>query len=126
MTPAEESQSDAGSWQPYLRGSAGSASPTVRPRLLPEPGSGTLGGMAARLPKKEGDSLGPPWTVVFVEALVALAVMNVAHWLVPLPGNWDLIVWIGVGAPLAAWIHRFNKARYGAATRPPLWASRRR
>ena len=74
----------------------------------------------------EDGSLGPPWLVIVVQVAVALALVQGAHWLIPLPGHWDLIVWIGVGAPLAAAIHRFNKARYGAATRPPLWDSRRR
>lgn len=82
--------------------------------------------MASPPPESADGSLGPPWSVIVVQAVVALALIRVAHWLVPLSGQWDLIVWIGVGGPLAASIHRFNKTRYGAATRPPLRASRRR
>lgn len=78
-------------------------------------------GMAPTPLKHEGSPVGPPWLVIVVQLAVVLALISVAHWLVPLPGNWDLIVWIGVGVPLAAAVHRFNKARYGAATRTPLW-----
>lgn len=75
---------------------------------------------------KRGGSVGPPWLVVVAQVAVVLALIQGVLWLASLPGNWDLIVWIGMGVPLAAAIHRFNKARYGAATRPPLWDSRRR
>ena len=69
----------------------------------------------------ESGSVGPPWSVIFVQLVVWLAILRVALWQVPLQGQWDLVVWIGVGAPLAWAAHRYNKARYGAATRPPLW-----
>ncbi|WP_419929440.1 hypothetical protein [Candidatus Poriferisocius sp.] len=75
---------------------------------------------------KKSDSLGPPWLVILVQIVVALAILRVALWLIPLSGQWDFVVWIGVGVPLAAAAHRFNKARYGAATRAPLWAGRKR
>ena len=63
--------------------------------------------------------------MVIVQDPLVIAVIRGAHWLIPLSGHWDLIMWIGVGAPLAAAIDRFNKAHFGAATRPPLWDSRR-
>ena len=74
----------------------------------------------------QSGSLGPPWLVVVVESVVVIAILRVALWLVPLSGQWDLVVWLGVGVPLAAVAHRFNKARYGAATRPPLWSGKKR
>ena len=75
---------------------------------------------------KKSDSLGPPWLVILVEIVVALAILRAALWLVPLSDQWDFVIWIGVGVPLAAAAHRFNKARYGAATRAPLWSGKNR
>jgi hypothetical protein len=75
-------------------------------------------------PGKGSGPLGPPWLVIFIQAVVFLAILRVALWLVPVPGQWDFVVWIGVGAPMAAVFHRFNKARYGAATRAPMWAKK--
>ena len=82
--------------------------------------------MASSESVKKGDSLGPPWLVILVEIVVALAILRVALWLIPQSGQWDLVVWVGVGVPLAAAAHRFNKARYGAATRAPMWSGKNR
>ena len=75
---------------------------------------------------EESRSPGPPWFVVIVEIVVALTILRVALWLIPLSGQWDIVIWVGVGVPLAATAHRFNKVRYGAATRPPLWGNENR
>jgi len=75
---------------------------------------------------KKSSSLGPPWPVVIVEAVLVLAILQVARWLIPLSGQLSIVIWVGVGLPLAAAAHRFNKVRYGAATRPPLWGSKSR
>lgn len=81
--------------------------------------------MASSEGGRKSGSLGPPWLVIIAQIVVILAILQVALWLVPLSGSWDLVVWIGVGLPLAAAVHRFNKVRYGAATRPAVWARNR-
>ena len=73
--------------------------------------SGRARWLAALLPiEKDGGSVGPPRMVIVVQVAAALELIQLVHWLVPPLGHWDLIVWIGVGAPMAAAIHRFNKA----------------
>ena len=110
----------------FLTGFHRRRTPDGAARLFHGAARGKLWRIASPAPKNGKGPVGPPLLVGVVQVAVAIALIRVAHWLVPLPGHWDLIVWIVVGVPLAASIHRFNKARYGAATRPLPWQSGRR
>lgn len=66
----------------------------------------------------EDNSLGPPWKVGIIQVVICLIVIQVTVRLIPI---WDVAIWVIVGLPLAAGVHRYNKYRYGAATRKPVW-----